>query len=1145
MKNNTQFAYLIVAPDFRDSSMGIQVLHRLCHLINERGGYARMVGCSTNPDWNTPALTKGEYESLTSSGHAWAAIYPEVVTGNPLNAPVCVRYMLNREGVINKNKINEDPEDIFVWYREEFADKEPDPNILGIDCFDLDLFKDDNPNKDLDILYVNRVPASAIDFSTLPPNLTILSMENPLSLQELASLLKRARILYSFESSGTCLLAMLCGCPVVALYADGYEYYAMNEQTLVDIGGYGFTFSNTPEAIAEVKDNLPKVRDYLLLKRQKVEEQLDKLLLQINNKIIEKTVSMNLSGFRQWVDNRGVSVEHLSFLEKSVYQSRLLHVIINRQNSVDAVKLTLASLVPQLRSESIVLLVNSSETFSGSNCRFITATQENWIGDVYRLAEENAFDWLHCVDAGVQYTVNAIDVMHSAFASAGNCQALYTDEALLHSNHSLSSIFKTDFNLDLFLSAPHLYMKRVFFQRDVLKEQSGFELNYQHSFEFDWLAKIIFQWDISSVGHVPEVVTILSDETFAQSSPEEEKAIINDYLARRGFFDAAPLYQDGGWHINYQYDKNATVSVLLDCENDSELLERCLNSLIFNTDLAFKEIFVAVTGDVHDDFVQVIEKYRSCANIDAFSFSVNVCYASRMNQLASNASGEFYLMLDCHTIFVLKSWLGTLLAHMRRPEVGCVGPKIIDMEKRLLSAGVIAGAGNSFAYVGQGESWLEAGYLSRYLQVQNYSALSGHCLLMKKEVLDAINNINIDYNKIPNFDIAFSLLSHSLGYLSVWTPYSVVVSDSRDFVINERQITSDEIDFIFNFSGVFANDSAYNSNLSLRTPLFNFDHIQKPVLETPTKAGVETLLLIHYGPNDDYVYRLRDLANRLSELEAIQLYESKMTPTIPELMRINPAAIIFTGLPAQAEIDFLIMAQQKLAFRLSALMRPASEVKSAIMPEYKVDKRLTFSPELMKQLCKKKIAAEYIPSFLTENWFSHISNNKGPGFRLLCIPSDWSQNEKDFMQKVISATCSYVDWIILGPWPVEWIPFVKETVRLHNNEITPEQLCKLEVNAAVIFRDKSESNRLKDAWLLIQLAACGIYTVVSDVSTIHCDLPMQRVIADPEQWRLLIEQLATHGVRDDVSGISLSNKAHALYSFDALDAAQTVAHLCG
>jgi hypothetical protein len=112
--------------------------------------------------------------------------------------------MLNREGVIMQNAIEAGADDLFFWYRPEFADKEPDPNILGIECYDLSLFQDDQPVKDKDFL-PEQDPESALDLSGQPENITILSMRNPLSLRELAMLLKRGRVLYTYESSGTCL----------------------------------------------------------------------------------------------------------------------------------------------------------------------------------------------------------------------------------------------------------------------------------------------------------------------------------------------------------------------------------------------------------------------------------------------------------------------------------------------------------------------------------------------------------------------------------------------------------------------------------------------------------------------------------------------------------------------------------------------------------------------------------------------------------------------------------------------------------------------------------------------------------------------------------------------------------------------------
>jgi hypothetical protein len=46
---------------------------------------------------------------------------------------------------------------------------------------------------------------------------------------------------------------MLCG-PVVSLSVPGYEHYALNEQSLQDIGGAGFGYSDSPEALDVIRE---------------------------------------------------------------------------------------------------------------------------------------------------------------------------------------------------------------------------------------------------------------------------------------------------------------------------------------------------------------------------------------------------------------------------------------------------------------------------------------------------------------------------------------------------------------------------------------------------------------------------------------------------------------------------------------------------------------------------------------------------------------------------------------------------------------------------------------------------------------------------------------------------------------------------
>lgn len=106
--------YYIFSPDYRESSGGIQALHKLCHQINLHGGNAWMVNSDiTNPAWNTPKLDVEIYDQHKKSELIPIAVYPEIYSGNPIKADVCVRYMLNHEALLNGNRLNETEEDLF------------------------------------------------------------------------------------------------------------------------------------------------------------------------------------------------------------------------------------------------------------------------------------------------------------------------------------------------------------------------------------------------------------------------------------------------------------------------------------------------------------------------------------------------------------------------------------------------------------------------------------------------------------------------------------------------------------------------------------------------------------------------------------------------------------------------------------------------------------------------------------------------------------------------------------------------------------------------------------------------------------------------------------------------------------------------
>ncbi|WP_425299417.1 glycosyltransferase family 2 protein, partial [Pseudomonas viridiflava] len=76
-----------------------------------------------------------------------------------------------------------------------------------------------------------------------------------------------------------------------------------------------------------------------------------------------------------------------------------------------------------------------------------------------------------------------------------------------------------------------------------------------------------------------------------------------------------------------------------------------------------------------------------------------------------------------------------------------------------------------------GESKTSKGYMRRLVVEQNYPAVSSACLMIAKELYDALGGLDAEAFAEALSDIDLCLKSAQAGYLTVWTPHVQVVHD--------------------------------------------------------------------------------------------------------------------------------------------------------------------------------------------------------------------------------------------------------------------------------------------------------------------------------------------------------------------------------
>lgn len=188
--------------DYVPNSAGSKALHRLCHELNEAGQEAYVgAGWATNPEWNTPT------HPVPLPGD-WIAVYPEVIRGNPWNAPHVARWVLYYPGALGGDKTYAPAEMVFSWHPVYI-----DAPLLNLPTVELDIYADRHLEREGAVYYIGKSPKTRE-----MPGMTEITNEMRIDRHALALALNRATALYTFDNvTGMGDVARLCGCPVVII----------------------------------------------------------------------------------------------------------------------------------------------------------------------------------------------------------------------------------------------------------------------------------------------------------------------------------------------------------------------------------------------------------------------------------------------------------------------------------------------------------------------------------------------------------------------------------------------------------------------------------------------------------------------------------------------------------------------------------------------------------------------------------------------------------------------------------------------------------------------------------------------------------------------------------------------------------------
>lgn len=361
---------------------------------------------------------------------------------------------------------------------------------------------------------------------------------------------------------------------------------------------------------------------------------------------------------------------------------------------------------------------------------------------------------------------------------------IYCDETTFKSgdiNKMLTMHFKPDYAIDN-LRANNYICHFSVFARELLDGTELFRSRFDGSQDHDMILRLTDR--AKCVVHVPKLLYYWrshpgSTAAGIEAKPyaiESAKGAVADHLRRHGFehFQITSTRAfETIFKIRYQIIGSPLISIIIANKDHLEDLKRCVDSIFEKSTYENFEIIIVENGSSEKSIFDYYEGLSENPKVKIVTFEGAFNYSAVNNLGVKHAVGDYLLLLNNDTQVITVNWLEELLMYAQREDVGAVGAKLYYGDKTIQHAGVVLalGAHRTAGHSHYGQHRDNLGYMGRLCYAQNVSAVTGACLLVKKELFEQVGGLDESFAISLN-DVDFCLKLRRKGYLNVFTPFA-------------------------------------------------------------------------------------------------------------------------------------------------------------------------------------------------------------------------------------------------------------------------------------------------------------------------------------------------------------------------------------
>jgi O-antigen biosynthesis protein len=338
--------------------------------------------------------------------------------------------------------------------------------------------------------------------------------------------------------------------------------------------------------------------------------------------------------------------------------------------------------------------------------------------------------------------------------------------------------FKSDWNPDLML-AQNAFSHLGIYRRSLVEALGGFRLGYEGSQDYDLVLRASARTTPERIAHIPHILyhwrairgSAAADIAAKGYAVINARRAVGDHLAQRvaatvGVSESA-IFQ----RIRYELPIPAPgVSLIVPTRDRVDLLRRCVDGLLHETEYDTLEVVIVDNDSAEPQTRAYFGSLAADPRVRLLAYPGQFNYAAINNFAVAQARHPVIGLLNNDISVIHRDWLREMVSHAVRHEIGAVGAKLYYPNDTIQHAGTVLGiggvAGHAFRYFARGD----AGNFSHLLVVQNRSAVTAACMVLRRDVFEEVGGFDAANLPIAFNDVDLCLRIRERGYRVLWTP---------------------------------------------------------------------------------------------------------------------------------------------------------------------------------------------------------------------------------------------------------------------------------------------------------------------------------------------------------------------------------------